>query len=679
MASDMTIGFIGNPNCGKTTLFNAYTGANLKVANWPGVTVEKVEGQIEFQGQSIHLVDLPGTYSLTSYTMEETVSRSFILSDEVDVIINVVDASALERSLYLTLQLLELGKPVVMALNMMDIVEKRGMEIDLHRFPEMLGIPVVPVSARKRRGLDALMHAAIHHKDQTTPDRLIHEHSEVTHHAHDHHSEFAMVYSDKIEDKIDQIIPELERRYPNLPNYRWHAIKLLESDKEICEKYPVNLPEALDRSYESDVINQKYDFIGEIISEVLLHKQRQDVLTEKADAILTSKIWGIPVFLGIMALTFLLTFTLGDWLKGWLELLIDWLSGAVTNGLAAVNASAMITSLVVDGIIAGVGTIVTFLPNILILFLCLALLEDSGYMARVAYVMEGIMTHLGLSGKAFIPMLLGFGCTVPAIMASRALENERDRYKVMLVTPFMSCNARLTIYILFAEMFFGDNAMVVAYSMYLIGIVVAIVVSAIIHLLDRKKSVNYLMIELPEYKLPDSRTVAIYVWEKVKDYLGKAGTTIFIATIIIWVLLNFGAGGYVTDMSESFGAVIGHWIAPFFAPVGLGFWQIAVALIAGISAKEVVVSSCAVLFGIVNASSPEGMVEFSAALGSIGFGSLNALCLMVFCLLYIPCTATLATIRRESSTRYMLITAAFQLAVAWVVTLLVYQIGRLVI
>lgn len=679
MASDMTIGFIGNPNCGKTTLFNAYTGANLKVANWPGVTVEKVEGQIEFQGQSIHLVDLPGTYSLTSYTMEETVSRSFILSDEVDVIINVVDASALERSLYLTLQLLELGKPVVMALNMMDIVEKRGMEIDLHRFPEMLGIPVVPVSARKRPGLDALMHAAIHHKDQTTPDRLIHEHSEVTHHAHDHHSEFAMVYSDEIEDKIDQIIPELERRYPNLPNYRWHAIKLLESDKEICEKYPVNLPEALDRSYESDVINQKYDFIGEIINEVLLHKQRQDVLTEKADAILTSKIWGIPVFLGIMALTFLLTFTLGDWLKGWLELLIDWLSGAVTNGLAAVNASAMITSLVVDGIIAGVGTIVTFLPNILILFLCLALLEDSGYMARVAYVMEGIMTHLGLSGKAFIPMLLGFGCTVPAIMASRALENERDRYKVMLVTPFMSCNARLTIYILFAEMFFGDNAMVVAYSMYLIGIVVAIVVSAIIHLFDRKKSVNYLMIELPEYKLPDSRTVAIYVWEKVKDYLGKAGTTIFIATIIIWVLLNFGAGGYVTDMSESFGAVIGHWIAPFFAPVGLGFWQIAVALIAGISAKEVVVSSCAVLFGIVNASSPEGMVEFSAALGSIGFGSLNALCLMVFCLLYIPCTATLATIRRESSTRYMLVTAAFQLAVAWVVTLLVYQIGRLVI
>ena len=679
MANELTIGFIGNPNCGKTTLFNAYTGANLKVANWPGVTVEKVEGRLNFHGTDIHLVDLPGTYSLTSYTMEETVSRSFILSDEVDVMINVVDASALERSLYLTLQLLELGKPVVMALNMMDIVEKRGMEIDLHRLPEMLGIPVVPVSARKRRGLDVLMHAAQHHVGQTHPDRLIHEHSEVTHHQHDHHSEYTMVYSDEIEDKIDQIIPELARRYPELKNYRWHALKLLESDKEVCEKYPVNLPQVLDRSYESDIINQKYDFIGEIIHEVLLHKQKRDVLTERADAVLTSRVWGIPVFLLIMAFTFFLTFTVGDWLKGWLELGIDALSGAVGSLLAAVNASEVISSLVVDGIIAGVGTIVTFLPNILILFLCLALLEDSGYMARVAYVMEGIMSRLGLSGKAFIPMLLGFGCTVPAIMASRSLENKRDRYKVMLVTPFMSCNARLTIYILFAEMFFGENAMIVAYSMYLIGILVAIAVSAVIHVFDRKRSVNYLMIELPEYKLPDSRTVAIYVWEKVKDYLGKAGTTIFLATMIIWALLNFGPQGYVTDMSESFGALIGRVLVPVFAPVGLGFWQIAVALIAGISAKEVVVSSCAVLFGIVNASSPEGMSAFSAALGSIGFGGLNALCLMVFCLLYIPCAATLATVRRESSTRYMFLTAAFQLGVAWLVTLLVYQIGLLVI
>lgn len=680
MSAEMTIGFIGNPNCGKTTLFNAYTGANLKVANWPGVTVEKVEGAIKSHNMDIRLVDLPGTYSLTSYTMEETVSRSFILSGDVDVIINVADASALERSLYLTLQLLELGKPVILALNMMDIVEKRGMEIDLHRLPEMLGIPVVPVCARKRRGLDVLLHAAVHHKGATKPDCLIHNHKSSSNHVHNHHSEFAMVYSDNIEDKIDCIIPELEKRYPDLVNYRWHAIKLLEKDKEITEKYPVDLPDVIDRSYESDIINQKYDFISEIIDEVLIHKQRQDMFTERVDKVLTSKIWGIPVFLGIMAVVFFLTFTVGDFIKGYFELGIDFISNAATTGLAAINADTWVTSLVVDGIIAGVGTIITFLPNILILFLCLALLEDSGYMARVAYVMEGVMSKLGLSGKAFIPMLLGFGCTVPAIMASRALENKRDRYKVMLVTPFMSCNARLTIYILFAEMFFGDNAMIVAYSMYLIGIVVAIIVSAVIHLIDRKKSENYLIIELPEYKMPDARTVGIYVWEKVKDYLGKAGSTIFIATIVIWLLLNFGPSGFTQDMSDSFGAGIGKWLVPVFAPIGLGFWQIAVALIAGISAKEVVVSSCAVLFGIVNASSDAGMAAFSSALQSIGFGELNAFCLMVFCLLYIPCAAALATIRKESNSwAWMGFTALFQLVVAWVVTFIVYQVGLLII
>ncbi len=680
MSAEMTIGFIGNPNCGKTTLFNAYTGANLKVANWPGVTVEKVEGAIKSHNMDIRLVDLPGTYSLTSYTMEETVSRNFILSGDVDVIINVADASALERSLYLTLQLLELGKPVILALNMMDIVEKRGMEIDLHRLPEMLGIPVVPVCARKRRGLDVLLHAAVHHKGATKPDCLIHNHKSSTNHVHNHHSEFAMVYSDNIEDKIDCIIPELQKCYPNLVNYRWHAIKLLEKDKEITEKYPIDLPDVIDRSYESDIINQKYDFISEIIDEVLIHKQRQDMFTERVDKVLTSKIWGIPVFLGIMAVVFFLTFTVGDFIKGYFELGIDFISNAATSGLAAINADAWVTSLVVDGIIAGVGTIITFLPNILILFLCLALLEDSGYMSRVAYVMEGVMSKLGLSGKAFIPMLLGFGCTVPAIMASRALENKRDRYKVMLVTPFMSCNARLTIYILFAEMFFGDNAMIVAYSMYLIGIVVAIIVSAVIHLIDRKKSENYLIIELPEYKMPDARTVGIYVWEKVKDYLGKAGSTIFIATIVIWLLLNFGPSGFTQDMSDSFGAWIGKWLVPVFAPIGLGFWQIAVALIAGISAKEVVVSSCAVLFGIVNASSDAGMAAFSSALQGIGFGELNAFCLMVFCLLYIPCAAALATIRKESNSwAWMGFTALFQLVVAWVVTFIVYQVGLLII
>ena len=675
--AQMTIGFIGNPNCGKTTLFNAYTGANLKVANWPGVTVEKVEGTYRDHGEKIRLVDLPGTYSLTSYTMEETVSRNFILSGEVDVVINVVDASALERSLYLTLQLLELGKPVVIALNMMDIVMKRGMEIDLHRLPEMLGVPVIPVSARKRMGLDILIHAAIHHKDSKGPDRLIHEHKEVSHHAHDHHAEYTMVYSDAMEDRIDAVETALVAAYPDMKNVRWHAIKTLEGDREIREKFPVNVPGVTDKNFEAEIINEKYDFINEIIDEVMVHKQRQDKLTDRLDSALTHRIWGIPIFLGIMAVVFFLTFFVGDLIKSLLEMGFTALSDVVSNGLDSANASGIIKSLLVDGIIGGVGTIITFLPNIFILFLALAFLEDSGYMSRVAYVMEGLMSRLGLSGRAFIPMLLGFGCTVPAIMASRALENKRNRFKVMLVTPFMSCSARLTIYILFAEMFFAQYAFLAAFSMYILGIIVAIVITAILHLIDKKKEVNYLLIELPEYKLPDAHTVGIYVWEKVKDYLVKAGTTIFVATLIIWALLHLGPSGYVdgTAIENSFAGYIGKFLSPAFAPVGLGFWQIVVALIAGISAKEVVVSSCAVILGAA-----QGSDAFMTALAGIGFGSLNAICLMVFCLLYIPCVATLATIRKESkSWKWTIFTAVFQLVVAWVITLIVYQIGSLIV
>lgn len=676
-AKNLTIGFIGNPNCGKTTLFNAFTGANLKVANWPGVTVEKVEGAIRRHNMNIHLVDLPGTYSLTSYTMEEIVSRDFILSDEVDVIINVVDASALERSLYLTLQLLELGKPVVMALNMMDIVEKRGMEIDLHRLPEMLGIPVIPVSARKRRGLDVLLHAAIHHRDAKHTDPLIHDHKAVGAHRLDHKM-YAMVYSDPIEDRIDQLIAELEDKYPDIINPRWHAIKLLEQDQEVLKKHPVDRPDILDQNYETRIIREKYDFIEEIIHEVLLHKEESDKLTDRLDKVLTDRFWGIPVFLLIMAVVFFLTFTVGDWLKGYMEDFIGWFGDGLEGLLTAWSVSDALKSLIIDGVLGGVGTIVTFLPNILILFLTLGFLEDSGYMARVAYVMEDVMSRLGLSGKAFIPMLLGFGCTVPAVMASRALEHKRDRYKVMLVTPFMSCNARLTIYILFAEMFFGSHAMVVAYSMYLIGLLVAILVALVLHGIEKaqhRQTEDFLLIELPEYKLPDMHTVGIYMWEKVKSYLEKAGTTIFVATILIWFLLNFGPSGYTTDAGESFGAIMGHVLVPVFRPIGLGFWQICLALLAGISAKEVVVSSCAVLFGITNASSGAGMAAFAQSLESIGFTWVNAVCLMVFCLLYVPCAAALATIHKESgSWKWTAFEAFFQLATAWIVTFVAYHL-----
>ena len=500
MPKQLHVAFVGNPNCGKTTLFNAYTGARLKVANWPGVTVEKKEGAFQYHNHQYKLVDLPGIYSLTSYTMEEKLSRQYILEDEVDVIVNVVDASALERNLYLTLQLIELGKPIVVALNMMDIVEERGMELDLHRLQEMLGVPVIPVSARKKTGLDILMHAVAHHQDQAV-GHLEHHHHEGGH-IHDHHMEYTVVYSDEVEDKIDEIQQALAHRYPDIKRLRWHAIKILENDSEITEQYTLETAGVPLPNAESVIISQKYDFIEEVIAETLVHKSRKSESTDRADRLLTHRILGLPIFLLIMAVVFLLTFTVGDWLKGYFEIGLEWLSGSVENLLNAVGAGRGVTSLVVDGILSGVGGILTFLPNIMILFLALAVLEDSGYMSRVAYVMDGIMGRIGLSGRAFIPMLLGFGCTVPAVMASRALEDPRDRLKTILVTPFMSCSARLPIYVLFSQVFFGRYAMLAAYSMYVIGLFVAIAVALVMSRVGKTKTENSLLIELPEYKTP---------------------------------------------------------------------------------------------------------------------------------------------------------------------------------
>lgn len=709
MKDELQVGFVGNPNCGKTTLFNAYTGANLKVANWPGVTVEKKEGVFKYHNHRFKLVDLPGIYSLTSYTMEEKLTREYILNSNVDVIVNIVDASSLERNLYLTLQLIELGKPVVMALNMMDIVEERGMEIDLHRLPEMLGIPVVPVSARKKTGLDILMHTVSHHKDKLLDDNLEHHHENKSHkinskhdsefnqedkreynhkgrhhyesnpkikHKHEHHKEITVVYSDEIEDKIDEVSELLRDSYGKINNPRWYAIKLMEMDEGIKEKYPLDLTHVIKHTYEGEIINQKYDFIEEIIEEVLVNKQAKAASTDKIDRILTNRYLGLPIFLGIMALVFFFTFQIGDLIKGGFEIVLGAFSDGVLSFLNSIHAGDFITSLIVDGIVAGVGGILTFLPNIFILFLALAYLEDSGYMARVAYVMDGVMGKLGLSGRAFIPMLLGFGCTVPAIMASRSLENMHDRRKTILVTPFMSCSARLPIYVLFSQMFFGKQAMLVAYSMYLIGIVVAIFVAWIMSSKSDKSISNTLLIELPEYKIPNERTIFIYVWEKVKEYLTKAGTTIFAASVVIWFILNLGPGGMVEDMSLSFGASIGRVLAPLLKPAGLDLWQVVVALISGIAAKEVVVSSFSVLFQISNITSPEGMSGLSTILEGYGFGALNAYALMAFCLLYTPCAATIGVIQREMrSTKWTIFTIIFQLGVAMLVATLIYQIG----
>ena len=563
---------------------------------------------------------------------------------------------------------------------MMDIVEERGMDVDLHRLPEMLGVPCIPVSARTKQGLEILMHAVLHHKDRKSDGNLEHHHEKVSHHKHDHHKDIVMVYSDEIEDKIDAISDLIREQYGELPNMRWHALKYLEWDEEVRKAYPLDVEGVVERSYETEIISQKYDFIEEIIEECLVGKTRKSEATDRIDKVLTNRLWGVPIFLGIMALVFFLTFAIGDWLKGYMESGLDYVTAVILNFLEYAGVSNVLCSLVVDGIIAGVGGILTFLPNIFILFLALAFLEDSGYMARVAYVMDGIMGKIGLSGRAFIPMLLGFGCTVPAVMASRALEDPKDRLKTILITPFMSCSARLPVYVLFSSMFFHEKAMLAAYSMYLLGIVTAIAVALIMNQFTKKKEINTLLIELPEYKSPNFHSIAIYTWEKVEDYLRKAGTTIFAASIIIWVILNFGPSGMVTDMSQSFGALAGRLAAPLMKPAGLGYWQVVVALIAGLAAKEVIVSSMSVLFGITNVTSAAGMAGMSAALGTLGFTAVNAYALMTFCLLYTPCMAAVATIRKETgSLKWTAFGALFQLAVAWVMAAAVYQIGILLV
>ncbi len=653
------VAFVGNPNCGKTTLFNAVTGSKLKVANWPGVTVEKKEGTVEFENEKLILIDTPGIYSLSTYTIEEKVTRNCILDDDIEVIVNVVDASNLERNLYLTLQLLELGKPIVMALNMMDVVEERGMEIDLHRFPEMLcDIPVVPVSAIKKRGLDILLHAIVHHKEAVTLGEVF-------------------SYSDELEDKISKLEVIMGAKYPNHSSARWHAIKLLEDDEEVMSEHPIDVSRIVDKSYAREIIQAKYSYIDGIIEECLFNKDAKAAQTDKVDKILTHPILGVPCFLLIMAVVFLLTFTLGDFIKGYLEILLGFLQECVSATFEAVHVAEWLKGLVVDGIIAGVGGILTFLPNIVILFIALAILEDSGYMARVAYVMDGIMGKLGLSGRAFLPMILGFGCTVPAIMATRALETTKDRRKTMLITPFMSCSARLPIYVLISGLFFGKLAPLVSFLMYVLGIVIALLTAFILNIFDKNKNTYNLLIELPEYKRPNMRSIRIYVWNKVKDYLTKAGTTIFIASIIVWFLLNVGTHGFTENASTSFAGFAAQKIAPLLAPCGLNMWEFVVALIAGISAKEVVVTSISVLFS--SAAAGGSLLDGIKNVYPM-FTAANALALMVFCLLYTPCIATIATIKKESeSIKFTLVSIVFQILVAYGVSALVFNLARLFI
>ena len=674
----INVALVGNPNCGKTSLFNFASGAHEHVGNYSGVTVDAKEGTFQQNGYTFRIVDLPGTYSLSAYTPEELYVRKHLNEEQPDVVINVIDASNLERNLYLTAQLIDMDVRMVIALNMYDELERHGNKFDHESLAKMIGAPIIPTVSKTGFGIEDLFNRVI---------KVYEEEDPVIRHIH-------INYGESLEKGISNVRKTLKNSVdiPKSLSKRYLSIKLLEGDREI-ETFIKTLPGAetifqerdrntalieklLQEDCETAFTNARYGFISGALRETYEQNTiKEATSTQIIDLFVTHKVLGFPIFILFMWIMFEATFRLGGYPMEWIEALVE----VIGNFVRSHMSEGPLKDLLVDGIIGGVGGVIVFLPNILILYMFISFMEDSGYMARAAFIMDKIMHKMGLHGKSFIPLVMGFGCNVPAIMASRTIESRNSRMITMLVNPLMSCSARLPIYILFAEMFFKERAMLVAYSMYLIGLVVAILVAAIIHLIDKKKSENYLLIELPEYKIPSSRTVAIYVWEKVKDHLTKAGTTIFIASILMWIILNFGPHGYTTDMSDSFGAILGHGLVPFFAPIGLGFWQIAVALIAGISAKEVVVSSCAVLFGVSNINSGAGMDTLEGILGSAGFGQLNAFCLMIFCLLYIPCMAALATIRKESgSTRWMLLSAMFQLVVAWIVTFAVYQVGILV-
>lgn len=626
--------FVGNPNCGKTTLFNAYTGAGRKTANWPGVTVDLAEGRARAGEKPVRLVDLPGVYSLDSYTMEEQVTRRCVEEWTDAVIVNVVSAVSLERNLYLTLQLLRQNRPMVIALNMMDAARQQGISFDLMRLSSMLGgVPVLPVSAKKEEGLETLLNAAIGE-----------------------------------DGKCGKTVFSKKEGFPEKEGKSFSAGK---------------------RATFSDTLdgdeNGGYDYIEEIVKQCCVNRKWEDPKTERLDQLLLHPV-GSFCFLGIvLALLFVLTFSVGDWLKGYLEQGFGWLFRGIEFFLQEAGASGWLRSLAVDGVLAGVGGVLVFLPNLLILYAALAALEDSGYLARVAYVMNEIMGKAGLSGRSVIPMLLGFGCTVPAVMAARGLETMEERRRTVFVTPFLSCSARLPIYVLFSGLFFPYHAALAAGLLYLGGILAAILTVRLLALPLHRHAGNFgdrnvggkeLLLELPDYRLPCVRTVALTVWEKACDYLTRAGTTIFLASLVLWLSLHTGPAGWDVSVENSFAALAGRCLEGILAPVGLGNWQLAVALLSGLSAKEVVVSSLAVLFGLEGLASAKDLASLSAGLGSLGFGPANAYAMMVFCLLYTPCAAATAAIARElRSAVWFIAMLAYQLAAAWAAAWLVFRMA----
>lgn len=657
-----TIALVGNPNSGKTTLFNALTGSNQHVGNWPGVTVEKKEGQLKYNGILYNIVDLPGTYSLGAYSEDEVVARDFIIKENPDIVINVVDATNIERNLYLTTQLMEMGTKVIIALNMMDEAKAKNIEIDLENLSKNLGIPIVTTIAAKRQGIDKLIEKAALYMNEEKP-----KYDSIS-------------YGEKIDKEIN-VIKELLGDSHNIYPTNWIAIKALEGDKEILDhiKHNKNVTERLvslggsATDYELDIVDRRYDFIGKIISKTVSSPTESvETITDKIDKFVTNKYLGIPIFAFIMYISFQLTFVIGsDLLGGYLEGLMEIISEFTSNLLVSINAPDWLISFVIDGAIGGVGSVIVFVPLIAVLYFFLGILEDTGYMARAAYVMDGLMRSLGLQGKAFISMIVGFGCNVPGIMATRSLDNKKDRMIALLINPFMSCGARFPIYLVFISAFFANNGGIVLFALYGLGIIVALVMAKIFSKTLFKGESSHFIMELPPYRLPSMRSVVRDMWDKVSDFLKRAGTIIFMVVTLLWVLSIFPLGVEPYSQDSLLG-IIGTIVAPIFAPAGFGTWQASVSLFAGIAAKEAVVA----VLGMVYAGVSEGS-ELVTAIQNV-FTPLTAVSFMVMTLLYTPCAAALATVKKETkSMKWTVFMALYTFAIGWIGAVLVYQIGSL--
>ncbi|MEH6892063.1 ferrous iron transport protein B [Bacillus sp. JJ864] len=656
------VALLGNPNTGKTSLFNALTGSYEYVGNWSGVTVEKKIGKLKNkQGM---LIDLPGIYDLNPVSRDEGVVTRFLLTEEFHHMLNIVDSSQFERNMHLTLQLLEFGKPLSIGLNMIDVAKQRGIMIDVKKLSEMLGVTVIPVIARSGRGCEELL-AALHESDKAEQ------------------KPFVLSYGKTVETGIQRVMEKLQRE--NDEHARWLALQFLGNnevvEKELTKSHVYNelvairsaLEAELDVTLEQHIYGVRAAYIEKLKTNVIRHEKEGSIpFSERIDKLITHKIFGLPIFLGIMFLIFQVTFSwIGTPLSDQFDAFVggpftDW----VTAGLTNIGASDFIRSLITDGIIAGVGAVLVFVPQIFALFFFISLLEDSGYMARIAVVMDRIMEFFGLNGKAFIPMIIGFGCNVPGVMAARTIEQEKERLLTILVTPFMSCSARLPVYALFAGVFFPHSQAIVVFSLYLIGIILALLVTKIMSVTVLKEEKSIFVIELPPYRVPQAKTLWRSTWEKGKGFVRKAGTFIFGGSVVIWLLNYAGPSGFGVDMGDSFLAMIGGLFAPILAPLGFGTWQAAASLLTGFLAKEVVVSTMAIIYSVKE-----------DVLGNVigtHFTTLSAYSFMFFILLYVPCLATVAVIRRETgSLKWTIFSVVYPLVVAYVLTLAIYQVGSM--